>query len=78
MSRSAFAAHFTELLGMPPVRYLTRQRLQLAARRLVETPDALAKIAFDVGYDSEAAFNRAFKRAYGLPPAAWRESRRRG
>lgn len=78
MSRSAFAARFTELLGVPPVRYLTRQRLHLAARRLVETPDALAKIAFDVGYDSEAAFNRAFKRAYGLPPAAWRESRRRG
>ena len=56
------------------MRYLTRWRMQIATLRLRESGDALAKIAADVGYDSEAAFNRAFKREHGVPPAAWRRS----
>lgn len=77
MSRSAFAARFTELMGMPPRRYLTLQRLRLASARLLNGADSLAQIAFDIGYESEAAFSRAFKKEYGLPPATWREARRR-
>jgi AraC-like DNA-binding protein len=76
MSRSAFAGRFAEVLGQPPMRYLAAFRLRLAAQRLVESKDSLAKIAFDIGYESEAAFNRAFKREHGLPPAAWRERHR--
>lgn len=49
--------------------------MQMAARRLSATPDPIARIAFDAGYDSEAAFSRAFKRAFGVPPAAWRRSK---
>lgn len=75
MSRSAFAAKFTELIGVPPMRYLALQRLRLASQRLLHSADPLAKIAFDTGYESEAAFNRAFKKEYGLPPATWREQR---
>lgn len=76
MSRSAFAAKFTELTGLPPMRYLALQRLRFASQRLLHSTDQLAKIAFDTGYESEAAFNRAFKREYGLPPATWREARK--
>ena len=72
LSRSAFAERFTTLLGTPPMHYLANWRLQLAALRLRESPAATAQIAFDVGYDAEAAFCRAFKRAYGITPAAWR------
>jgi AraC-like DNA-binding protein len=55
--------------------YLTRWRMQLAARRL-ESPDvAIAQVAAEIGYESEAAFNRAFKRAVGQPPGAWRRRR---
>jgi len=52
--------------------YLTGWRLRLAARALTSTPRGVAEIASDVGYESEAAFNRAFKRAFGLPPARYR------
>lgn len=72
LSRSAFAAHFTCLMGEPPMHYLARRRMQLASQRLKETRASVAQIAFDVGYDSEAAFNRAFKREFAMPPAAWR------
>lgn len=72
LSRSAFAERFTALLGTPPMHYLANWRLQLAALRLRDSPAATAQIAFDIGYDSEAAFCRAFKRAYGTTPAAWR------
>lgn len=75
MSRSAFAARFTQVMGDAPMRYLARQRLQVAAKRLEMSADPIARIAFEVGYESEPAFNRAFKRAFGKPPAAWRESR---
>lgn len=73
MSRSAFAERFTSLVGMPPMRYLTRWRLQLAAVRLRESPRALAQIAYDVGYESEAAFSRAFKSTFGTTPGDWRQ-----
>lgn len=72
LSRSAFAERFTRVVGEPPMRYLGHQRLEHASMRLKESSDAIARIAYDVGYESEAAFNRAFKREYGVPPAAWR------
>jgi AraC-like DNA-binding protein len=75
MSRSAFADRFARAMGEPPMRYLARQRLQAAARRLEASTDSLARIAFQVGYESEAAFNRAFKREFGVPPASWRRDR---
>lgn len=77
LSRSAFADRFTRLLGQPPMRYLTRHRLERAAARLSGTADSVARIAYDVGYESEAAFNRAFSRQYGATPAAWRREHRR-
>lgn len=72
LSRSAFADRFTGLIGVPPMRYLTNWRLHLAAVRLRESPAATARIASEVGYESDAAFNRAFKRTFGTTPAAWR------
>ena len=76
LSRSALADRFVELLGQPPMQYLTRWRLSLAAQQLLSGGRALAQIAEGVGYDSEAAFNRAFKREFGVPPATWRKSDR--
>jgi len=77
LSRSALGERFTELIGAPPMQYLTRWRTSLAARQLRETQASILRIAGDVGYESEAAFNRAFKRELGLPPAAWRKRARR-
>ena len=74
MSRSAFAERFVELIGEPPMQYLTRWRLALAAQRLRTGNDTVARIAERAGYESEAAFNRAFKREFGMPPSAWRKS----
>ena len=76
LSRTALADRFQRLLGEPPLRYLTRWRLALAARQLRETQEPLVRIAERVGYDSEAAFNRAFKREFGAPPASWRRLQR--
>jgi AraC-like DNA-binding protein len=75
VSRSALASRFTKLLGQPPMQYLTQWRLQLATYFLQNTDDTIAKIANQVGYESEAAFNRAFKRYAGNPPGAWRHHR---
>ncbi len=74
MSRSGFAQRFADLLGVPPMQYLAQWRLQLAAQQLRLTDRALASVAEDVGYESEAAFNRAFKREFGVPPATWRRN----
>jgi AraC-like DNA-binding protein len=78
LSRSALGERFAALLGEPPMRYLARWRMGIAARRLRESHDPVAQIAADVGYDSEAAFHRAFKRELGVPPAAWRRARADG
>jgi AraC-like DNA-binding protein len=72
ISRSALVERFTRYLSEPPMTYLTRWRLQLAARSLEKTSRGVAEIAADVGYESEAAFNRAFKREYGQPPGRYR------
>jgi AraC-like DNA-binding protein len=74
LSRSALADRFTRLIGEPPMRYLARWRLQLAAHHLRSSDMSLARIAEQVGYESGAAFNRAFKRSFGVPPAAWRKN----
>jgi AraC-like DNA-binding protein len=73
MSRSAFADRFTELLGEPPMRYCARWRMQVAANLLRDEQHNIANTAYHVGFNSEAAFSRAFKREYGLPPAMWRK-----
>ncbi|RJF96529.1 AraC family transcriptional regulator [Noviherbaspirillum cavernae] len=77
LSRSALAQRFTDLLGQPPMQYLARWRLHTAARQLRSGRQSLAEVADAVGYDSEAAFSRAFKREFGLPPASWRTSQER-
>jgi AraC-like DNA-binding protein len=74
LSRSALADRFTRLIGEPPMRYLARWRIQVAAQQLRKSDLPLARIAEQVGYESEAAFNRAFKRNFGVPPAAWRKN----
>jgi AraC-like DNA-binding protein len=74
MSRSGLAQRFTDLLGVPPMQYLAQWRLQLAAQQLRLSDRPLASVAEDVGYESEAAFNRAFKREFGVPPATWRRN----
>lgn len=76
MSRSAFAERFTSLIGGPPMQYLTQWRLHLAAQQLREGQCSIAQVAFDVGYESEAAFSRAFKRQFGLAPGGWRRGSR--
>jgi AraC-like DNA-binding protein len=72
ISRSAFADRFTRIMGEPPMRYLGKQRLRFAAQRLRSSHEPVAKIGFETGYDSEAAFSRAFKREFGVAPATWR------
>jgi AraC-like DNA-binding protein len=76
LSRSTLVERFTRYLAEPPMTYLTRWRLQLAARALRATSQSVAQIASDVGYESEPAFNRAFKREFGLPPARFRKDQR--
>ena len=76
-SRTVLAERFSHLVGMPPMQYLTQWRLQLAAERLVRGSAKVAAVGAGVGYESEAAFSRAFKRETGLSPAAWRRARQR-
>jgi AraC family transcriptional regulator, alkane utilization regulator len=76
LSRSALAERFGLLIGEPPMQYLTRWRLALGARVLQEGSEPVLHVAQRVGYESEAAFNRAFKREFGMPPATWRRNRR--
>ncbi len=75
-SRSVVAKRFAELVGQPPMQYLTQWRMQVAATLLAQSGAKVAAIGAEVGYDSEAAFSRAFKKATGLAPGAWRETRR--
>jgi AraC-like DNA-binding protein len=72
VSRSVLAERFRHFLGVPPMAYLARWRLQLGAQLLTSTSHSVAHIAAEVGYESEPAFNRAFKREFGSPPARFR------
>jgi AraC-like DNA-binding protein len=74
MSRSAFAARFTQLVGEPVMRYVTRWRMQVALDRLREDDVSVAELATRLGYESEAAFSRAFKRNVGISPGAARRA----
>jgi len=76
ISRAVLAERFRQYLGEPPLAYLTRWRLQLGAQMLSSTSQSVAQIASKVGYDSEPAFNRAFKRTFGNPPARYRNETR--
>ena len=65
---------FTRYLGEPPLTYLARWRMQLASRMLQTTKETVLRVGLAVGYESEAAFVRAFKREFGMPPARYRKS----
>jgi len=73
VSRTVLAERFPALIGCPPMQYLARWRIQLAARMLTDRSAKIAEVAAEVGYASEAAFSRAFKKLAGHPPAAWRD-----
>jgi len=75
-SRSLLAERFTRLVGCPPMEYLTRWRMQLAARQMLDRPTPLSDIAAGVGYQSDHGFNRTFRRYFGEPPARWRRRQR--
>ncbi len=72
VSRSVLAGRFRHFLGVPPMAYLAQWRLQLGAQLLASTSHSVAQVAAEVGYESEPAFNRAFKREFGSPPARFR------
>ena len=72
LSRTVLADRFTHLVGHPPMQYLTRWRMQLAARLLADGVAKVSAVALEVGYESEAAFSRAFKKVAGVAPATWR------
>jgi AraC-like DNA-binding protein len=76
MSRSTLAERFAQFVGVPPMQYLAQWRIQLAARLLSSTALGLAELAQRVGYGSEAALSRAFKREVGVSPALWRQGKR--
>ncbi|NUP13365.1 MAG: AraC family transcriptional regulator [Polyangiaceae bacterium] len=78
VSRTVFAERFTRLLGETPLTYVSHCRMQLGARLLETTDDTVLQVALNAGYESEAAFNRAFKREFELPPARYRSQRRAG
>jgi len=77
LSRSSLHERFVHFIGQPPMQYLAQWRMQVAAGLLRDTKAKLIEIAFSVGYESEAAFSRAFKRAVGVAPGAWRAGQRR-
>jgi len=74
LSRSALAERFAALVAEPPIQYLMRWRLALAAQKLRSGREAIARVAEHSGYESEAAFSRASKREFGMSPAAWRKA----
>jgi AraC-like DNA-binding protein len=75
LSRTSFADRFVHYVGLPPMQYVARWRMQLASRLLENPGVTLAAAAKEVGYESEAAFNRAFKKLIGVPPGTWRKGR---
>jgi AraC-like DNA-binding protein len=75
LSRSVFADRFTHYVGVSPMQYIGRWRMQLAAQRLKVPGVSVSQAGAEVGYASEAAFNRAFKKYVGTPPGAWRRGR---
>jgi len=74
-SRTVLSERFVQTVGLPPIQYLTEWRLQLAAEQLAGGSKKVAAVAAEVGYESEAAFSRAFKRRTGHAPAGWRRMR---
>jgi AraC-like DNA-binding protein len=78
VSRTVLAERFTHLLEQPPMQYLTRWRLQIAAQLLKTADKPVKAIAAQAGYESEFAFSRAFKRLFGSPPADWRKQQSAG
>ncbi len=72
LSRSALADRFSQVIGLPPMQYLTQWRMQVAARELRNSSKSIPQVAQEVGYESEGAFSRAFKRVMDMPPATWR------
>jgi AraC-like DNA-binding protein len=78
MSRAAFASRFTQLVGDPPGRYIARLRLSRAADLLAATTETIGTIGKSVGYESEAAFSRAFAREFGAAPRDWRSAQPNG
>ena len=77
LSRSSLHERFVHFIGQPPMQYLAQWRMQLAAASLRDTDAKVIEVALEVGYESEAAFSRAFRRAVGESPAAWRKARRK-
>jgi AraC-like DNA-binding protein len=75
LSRSALAERFTQFVGQPLLQYMTNWRMQLAANHLLSGIESVAVIANRVGYESESAFSRAFKKSVGAPPSQWRKKR---
>jgi len=75
LSQTILRDRFVELLGEPPMRYCARWRMRVAANMLRDGKHNTANVAYAVGFNSEAAFNRAFKREYGQPPASWRREK---
>ena len=78
LSRTVLRERFWKLLGQSPMRYCTQWRLRMASAMLEDEPSKVADVAYSVGFSSGAAFNRAFKRQYGQPPATWRKRRKLG
>ena len=75
-SRTNLTKRFTQIMGQPPMQYLAQWRMQVAANLLAQTGAKVSAVGAEVGYDSEAAFSRAFKKATAVSPGAWRQSRR--
>jgi AraC-like DNA-binding protein len=78
VSRSVLAERFSEIVGFPPMHYLAKWRMQIASELLSSGNANVATIAAEIGYESEAAFSRAFKKMIGVPPSAWRRGTRPG
>ena len=78
LSRSSLHERFVHFIGQPPMQYLTQWRMQLASGMLRDTNAKVVEIALEAGYESEAAFSRAFKRVVGVAPGAWRRGKRSG